>query len=120
MSDKRVDYDGIAANYNRRYVVSRQDAIANALLTLARNLTAARILDHKVGREVLDDPFLRKDSTSQLVLLSDEAYAAGLRRIEAALTEAEAVGRALIFPDDISIAMLVGRVSEREKSACST
>jgi hypothetical protein len=48
------------------------------------------------GREVSDNPFLAKNSTSQLVLLSDEAYAAGLARIHAALATAEAQGRGWI------------------------
>ncbi len=68
-----------------------------------------RIEDHKQGQEVLEDPFLRKDAASQLSLLSDEAYAAGLARITAALAAAEAAGKNLLFPVDISLQMLVGR-----------
>jgi len=68
-----------------------------------------RIVDHKVGREVLEDPFLQKHACSQLALLSDEAYAAGLGRIEAALANAEAAGETLIFPTNILLAMIVGR-----------
>jgi SAM-dependent methyltransferase len=75
-----------------------------------------RILDHKVGRAALDDPFLHKDTTSQLTLLSDAAYAAGLRRIEAALEAAEDAREQLIFPVDISIGMLTGRVHHLNKS----
>jgi ubiquinone/menaquinone biosynthesis C-methylase UbiE len=61
-----------------------------------------------VGWAVLSHPFLRKGSCSQLALLSDEAYVAGLRRIEAALVEAEAAGREIVFPDDVSLAMISG------------
>jgi hypothetical protein len=68
-----------------------------------------RIVDHKIGREVLEDPFLEKYACSQLTLLSDEAYATGMRRIEAALSRAEAAGETLIFPTDILLAMIVGR-----------
>jgi ubiquinone/menaquinone biosynthesis C-methylase UbiE len=68
-----------------------------------------QIVEHKVGREVLGDPFLQKNACSQLALLSDAAYAAGLRRIEAALRRAEASGTALVFSSEITIAMLVGR-----------
>jgi ubiquinone/menaquinone biosynthesis C-methylase UbiE len=68
------------------------------------------IVDHKVQWAVLDDPFLQKNAISQLILLSDEAYAAGLRRIEAALAVAEAAGETLIFPADLTLAMLVGRL----------
>jgi ubiquinone/menaquinone biosynthesis C-methylase UbiE len=69
-----------------------------------------RILDHKVGAQVLDDPFLHKDATSQLALLTDAAYGAGLDRIRMAIAAAEAAGEQLVFPVDIPIAMLVGRV----------
>jgi SAM-dependent methyltransferase len=67
-----------------------------------------QIVDRKVGRDVLADPFLEKDATSQLALLSDKAYAAGLRRIEDAITAAEAAGETPIFPTDLLIAMVVG------------
>jgi ubiquinone/menaquinone biosynthesis C-methylase UbiE len=70
----------------------------------------AHIRDDKLGREVLEDPFLQKGSSSQLILLSDEAYAAGLRRIRMALEAAEAAGEALRFPVHIITGMLVGRV----------
>jgi SAM-dependent methyltransferase len=66
------------------------------------------IVDDKRGRAVLQDPFLRKDAISQLTLLSDEAYAAGVARIEADLAAAEAAGRDLVFPVDIVLAMMVG------------
>lgn len=68
-----------------------------------------RICDPKVGREMLRDPFLQKHSCSQLALLSDEAYAAGVRRIEAAIAEAEARGEAAVFPFDVTLGMVSGR-----------
>jgi len=67
-----------------------------------------RIEDHKTGREVFADPFLQKNACSQLALLSDEAYAAGLRRIATALTESEAKGGRITFCTDLWQAMLVG------------
>jgi SAM-dependent methyltransferase len=72
-----------------------------------------QIVDHKVGREVLADPFLEKNATSQLALLSDQAYAAGLRRIEDALDAAEAAGEILTFPTELQIAMVVGWMRRR-------
>ncbi len=69
-----------------------------------------RIEDPKVGREIFSDPFLEKDACSQLALLSDEAYAAGLRRIATALTEAEARGTSITFATDLWQAMLIGRI----------
>lgn len=69
---------------------------------------AERILDPKIGRAVLEDPFLEKDATSQLALLSEAAYAAGLQRIQAAIETAEAAGETIVFPLDIPVGMLVG------------
>ena len=60
------------------------------------------------GRQVMSDPFLQKHASSQLALLSDAAYAAGLARIEAALRQAEASGEALAFPARSTFAMLTG------------
>jgi ubiquinone/menaquinone biosynthesis C-methylase UbiE len=71
-----------------------------------------RFGDDLVSRAVLDHPFLRKESCSQLALLSDEAYAAGMRRIEAALDEADERGVEIVFPDDVSLAMISGYVGE--------
>jgi ubiquinone/menaquinone biosynthesis C-methylase UbiE len=70
------------------------------------------VVDPKVGRAVLDDPFLEKNSASQLILLSDEAYAEGLRRIEADLAAAEAAGETLLFTVDLQIYSLVARMGE--------
>jgi ubiquinone/menaquinone biosynthesis C-methylase UbiE len=60
------------------------------------------------GRQVLEDPFLRKNSCSQLALLSDAAYQAGIGRIENALREAEQRGEILGFRTELSIHLLVG------------
>jgi SAM-dependent methyltransferase len=65
------------------------------------------IHDPKLGRAVLDDPFLRKESCSQLALLSDEAYTAGRRRIKAALDRAEAAGETPVFGSDLTLAMII-------------
>ena len=67
---------------------------------------AERILDTRMGRDVLPLP---KDFTSQLTLLSQEAYAAGTGRIETALAEAEEEGKVVEFPVDISLHMISGR-----------
>jgi ubiquinone/menaquinone biosynthesis C-methylase UbiE len=63
-----------------------------------------------MGREVFTDPFMKKESTSQLTLLTDEEYAAGLRRIETAVAEAEAGGRDIEFPSVFSLVMWIGRI----------
>ena len=67
-----------------------------------------RISDTKVGRDVLHDPYLRKYACSQLALLTDDAYASGMRGIEAALTAAEATGETTVFPTELSVEMMTG------------
>lgn len=60
------------------------------------------------GRAVLDDPFLAKHATSQLSLLSDEAYERGMSRIREAVAVAEAADEPLVFPTSIRMRMLIG------------
>ncbi|MFH1635925.1 MAG: class I SAM-dependent methyltransferase [Chloroflexota bacterium] len=67
-----------------------------------------RISNHKYGREVLNDPFLQKDAVSQLALLSDQAYAEGMQRIEADLSDAEARGETLVFAAEFRLDILIG------------
>jgi SAM-dependent methyltransferase len=71
---------------------------------------AEHIRDQHAGRDILDDYFLGKQATSQLTLLSDAAYAAGLERIRAALERAEAAGETLVFPVDIALMLFTGEV----------
>jgi SAM-dependent methyltransferase len=66
------------------------------------------ISDDKIGWAVLDDPFLQKKAISQLALLSDKAYAAGLGKIRDALKQAEADGETLTFRSQLRLDMLTG------------
>ncbi len=63
-----------------------------------------------VGRDVFASPFLEKHATSQLVLLSDEAYAAGLQRMEETIAAAEAAGEQAEFRSRLELVMVLGRV----------
>jgi SAM-dependent methyltransferase len=62
--------------------------------------------DPKRGWEVLDDPYLRKSSCSQLALLSDEEYQAGLGRIWSTLVRADQRGEERVFASGFRIEML--------------
>jgi ubiquinone/menaquinone biosynthesis C-methylase UbiE len=75
---------------------------------------AERIFAPLTGRDVFKNSFLHKGGTSQLALLSDEAFALGMRRIEAALAQAEAAGETLVFPVDILPTLTVGRLARDE------
>ncbi len=65
------------------------------------------ILDTRMGREVLPLP---KNFTSQLSLLTPQAYRDRIARIVVALEEAEAAGETPLFHVDISLVMVTGRV----------
>jgi ubiquinone/menaquinone biosynthesis C-methylase UbiE len=95
----RVNYDDIAATYDARYtsgVGEGQHTVPVALRQLLRLGITNRILEVGCG-------------TSQLILLSNEAYATGFAKLKQHLDEAEAQGRTLQFREDISLVMVTGR-----------
>jgi ubiquinone/menaquinone biosynthesis C-methylase UbiE len=74
-----------------------------------RHSVVERILDHQDGRAVLAHSVLQKTGTSQLILISDEAYDRGLRKIHADLDAADARKETLSFVEDISLVMVTAR-----------
>ena len=68
-----------------------------------------RIVADKIGRSVLEDPYLKKNATSQLILVSDADYTAGIAKIQTALQEAEDQGRILVFPVELTLEMIIGQ-----------
>jgi ubiquinone/menaquinone biosynthesis C-methylase UbiE len=66
------------------------------------------ILNIHVGEGVFKDPFLKQSATSQLALLSEQTYEAGIGKIKAALTEAEEKKERIIFQSDIYVKMFLG------------
>jgi len=60
------------------------------------------------GVQVFTDPFLDKKATSQLAILSEADYQAGLNRMRAAITAAQNAGIELEFHSEIHIDMLLG------------
>ncbi len=81
-------------------------------LTYVQRRLVEEIDDPQEGREVFDAPFLKKNACSQLALLSDEEYAAGLERIEVAVDVAEETGETLTFRSHILIEMITGVLKE--------
>jgi len=73
-------------------------------------LTPERITHTLLGRAVLDDPFLQKHGTSQLALLSEAAYQAGLARLHSSLDAAEAAGQTLAFEVDLWMSAVIAYV----------
>lgn len=73
---------------------------------------AARIEHDFIGREVLSDPILQKNGTSQLSLLPEDAFAKGMARIREALQLAERRGEEIVFPTHITLPLVVGFVPD--------
>jgi ubiquinone/menaquinone biosynthesis C-methylase UbiE len=80
-------FEGVLARDRRRYPPwSGLEALVSSIgLRPTERGRAESIRQVQRGRQVLADPFLRPSSTSQLALLSEPAYRAGLARIEAVL-----------------------------------
>ena len=78
--------------------------------------TVEEIHDPKVGEAVLEDPFLQKTTTSQLALLSEQAYRQGLDRIRQDLEHAAQQGTTMTFQVDLKLDLLRGyRANEGER-----
>jgi len=69
---------------------------------------AARIDHDAIGREVLNDPVLQKNGTSQLSFLSDKAFQAGMARIREALEAAKNHSEPIVFPTHIALPVVAG------------
>ncbi|MBK6646646.1 MAG: class I SAM-dependent methyltransferase [Anaerolineales bacterium] len=69
---------------------------------------AEHIRNIHVGEAVLTDPFLKHNATSQLALLNEADYRAGLERIHQALTEAKEKNERIVFSSEIDVRMILG------------
>ena len=69
---------------------------------------AEHILNIFMDEGVLNDPFIKHNATSQLALLSDEVYAAGIEKIKADLQKAQLSKKQIIFKSDFWVRMFTG------------
>lgn len=69
---------------------------------------AEHIMNVHVGMSVFRDPYLRQSATSQLALLSDDVYAAGLQKIRSVIAEAEKRAERITFRSDFFVKMYLG------------
>jgi ubiquinone/menaquinone biosynthesis C-methylase UbiE len=69
-----------------------------------------RIVSRVVGRELLGNHFVQRHGTSQLALLSEAGYAAGIERLTAAITAAESQGQSLAFEANLALHAVMGIV----------
>jgi SAM-dependent methyltransferase len=73
---------------------------------------AARIEHDLVGSQVLNDPVLDKNGTSQLALLTEEAFQDGMARIREVLRLAESSGERIVFRTRIALPVVIGFVPD--------
>lgn len=85
-----------------------EDMLRSAGFTAVRSPLVQDLDIIEKGDQVLQSYFLRKDSTSTLILLPDDAYAAGLSRIRADIQAAAARNEAMRFHSHIGTFMVHG------------
>jgi len=66
------------------------------------------ILNVHMDASVLNDPFLKQNASSQLALLSEEVYQAGIEKIKQAIAEANSRNAQIVFSSDIHVKMFLG------------
>jgi ubiquinone/menaquinone biosynthesis C-methylase UbiE len=80
---------------------------------------AARLEHDFIGGKVLNDPILQKNGTSQLALLTEEAFKNGMARIREALRLAESSGEKIVFQTRIALPIVIGFVPDARESRLS-
>jgi ubiquinone/menaquinone biosynthesis C-methylase UbiE len=65
-----------------------------------------------IGRDVLRDPILHKNGTSQLSLLTEDAFVDGMARIRRTLHLAERHGEEVVFSTHIALPIMIGFVPD--------
>lgn len=103
-------FEGVHAADLRRFPSGGTllDWMLAAGFTKAEWRVAEHIHQEFKGAAILDNPFTQKNGSSQLALLSESAYTAGMNRIQAALTQAD--GAPPVFVTDQWLTLLVGWV----------
>jgi ubiquinone/menaquinone biosynthesis C-methylase UbiE len=104
-------FEGVYETDLRRFPgVAEQKAMLNQVGFQPVDSSVVELITEKfVGEAVFDNNyFLQKDSSSQFILLSEEAYQAGLARMRNAITEAKATGEKIVFASEIKVWMCYG------------
>jgi hypothetical protein len=70
---------------------------------------ACRFAQTRIGRTVFDDPELQRNGCSQMALLTDEQYAAGIERINSAISRS-ITREPPVFKAKIAMILICGNV----------
>jgi ubiquinone/menaquinone biosynthesis C-methylase UbiE len=97
-------FEGVYETDLKRFPsLAEQKAMLNQVGFQSVDSSVVELITEKfVGEAVFDNNyFLQKDSSSQFILLSEEAYQAGLARMRNAITEAKSIGEEIVFALEI-------------------
>lgn len=103
-------FDGALEADRRRYppAATIRARLTAAGFTEVRTWEAARLRLQLPAREVLAAGYLDRGTTSQLTLLSDDAYREGMARLTRSADEAERRGETLVLRSDLHLYATVG------------
>jgi ubiquinone/menaquinone biosynthesis C-methylase UbiE len=103
-------FDGVLATDLKRFVsvADKETMLHQVGFQQVQSPLVENIYQTFVNDAVFDNYFLEKSSCSQLILLSDEAYKAGLDRMQTAVAEAQTKGKEIVFSTDIKNWMTYG------------
>jgi ubiquinone/menaquinone biosynthesis C-methylase UbiE len=103
-------FEGVYDTYLRRY--PSEQAVLAQMEEAGFNQLSAQTVEHikniHVGESVLRDPFIKHSASSQLALLSEETYQAGLEKIKQAIAEGKQRDEMTVFTSDIQVRMFTG------------
>lgn len=69
---------------------------------------AEHIMNVHIGTSVFRDPYLKQNATSQLALLSDDVYQAGIQKMRAAIADADECEERITFRSDFFVKLYTG------------
>ena len=103
-------FEGIYETDLERFpaMAEQEEMLRQAGLRQVSSPVVQYIEDDQTGETILDSYYLQKGSSSQLILLSDEAYQVGLDRIRAKIAEAKAKGEKIVFRTQLNNRMCHG------------
>ena len=92
-------FEGTYANDLRRFPsIAAQETMLRQAGFIKIDSVVVEIIDEKVvGGDVLDNYWFQKNACSQLMLISDDEYQVGMRRIRAVVAEAQARNTDTVF-----------------------
>ncbi len=101
-------FEGVLATDLKRYpsVPALHAAMQAVGFSQPETRQVENILNIHHGRDVLTEPYIKKNSSSQLALLSDAVYDAGIEKIETEISKAR--DEPLTFCTDLHVLMTMG------------